>query len=134
MINKNQMLLSTAKIILILIIMTCVKNCKGMIMDLQIIRATADTEVDHKKETNLTTASASYTLVGRSMGGGEGDVPSSSDGLPNVGNGVADILFDFYSFSVLVGVSGIVTANAEAQLLFCIFFTCSKHLQIEPKQ
>ena len=85
-------------------------------------------------ETNLTTASASYTLVGRSVGGGEGDVPSSSDGLPNVGNGVADILVEFHWLSVL-GVFGIVTANSESQIFwFASFFTCSEHLQSEPKQ
>ena len=103
--------------------MMCVKNCKGMIMDLQIIRATADTDVDHTKETNLTTASASYTLVGKSMGGGEGDVPSSSDGLPNVGNGVADILVQFHWLSVLFGVSGIVTAKTFGLYLFHMFKT-----------
>ena len=53
-----------------------------------------------KGVTNLTTASASYTLVGRSVGGGEGDVPSSSDGLPNVGKGVADILVVFHQSQV----------------------------------
>ena len=53
------------------------------------------------------------------MGGGEGDVPSSSDGLPNVGNGVADILAEIHRLSVL-GVFGIVTANAESQILVCI--------------
>ena len=68
------------------------------------------------------------------MGGGEGEVPSSSDGLPNVGNGVADILDQFHSLSVL-GVSGIVAANADDQLSVCIIISCwSKHLQIEPKQ
>ena len=74
-----------------------------------------------KGVTNLTTASASYTLVGRSMGGGEGDVPSSSDGLPNVGKGVADILVVFHQLSVL-GVFGIVTDDAKSQILVCILF------------
>ena len=67
------------------------------------------------------------------MGGGEGDVPSSSDGLSNVGNGVADILVEFHWLSVLE-VFGIVTANAESQILACILFTCSKYLQSLTKQ
>ena len=55
------------------------------------------------------------------MGGGEGDVPSSSDGLPNVGNGVADILVEFHCLSVLVGVSAIVTAKTEPHSWFVSF-------------
>ena len=55
------------------------------------------------------------------MGGGEGDVPSSSDGLPNVGNGIADILAEIHRLSVL-GVFGIVTDDAKSQILVCILF------------
>ena len=57
------------------------------------------------------------------MGGGEGDVPSSSDGLPNVGNGVADIFVQFHWLSVLFEVSSIFTAKAFGLYPFHMFKT-----------
>ena len=56
---------STAKIILILIIMMFLSSVEvyyryiDQIKDLQTTREMTDTDVDHEKETNLTTASAS---------------------------------------------------------------------------
>ena len=125
-----------AKVILILTIMMflngedCTVHSTGIIMDLHITRTTGGKswpcEIHIVNETNLTTASSSQTLVGVSLWGGEGDAPSSS-WLLNVENGVADILVEFHWLLVF-------GANAETELLVCLFFTCSKHLQSEPKQ
>ena len=64
-INQQKMPGSTAKIILILIIMMFLSSVEvyyryiDQTKDLQTTRAMTDTDVDHEKETNLTTASAS---------------------------------------------------------------------------